>query len=208
MQGLVTEGDSGDVDLGQYGLARPTGTITVSAGSAEATLTLGSTDNALVFARDSSRPVVFTVAPTIRDDVIRTVADFRRKDLFDGRSFTATRLELTRGDETIVLEKSEDEESGTTWHDGDGETVETTAVEGLLSTLTTVRAESFESSVPAALRSPALRVTLAYGEDRTETVTFGRAGEDAFASRADEPGTARIAATTLDDALTALDEVR
>ena len=38
--------------------------------------------------------MVFTVAPILKDDVIRTVADFRRKDLFDGRAFTATQVEI------------------------------------------------------------------------------------------------------------------
>jgi len=205
MQSIVTEGET---DLGQYGLARPTGTIEVSAGSAQAALRLGSTDNALVFAQDASRPQVFTVAPTIRDDVIRTVADFRRKDVFDGRSFTATRAELVRGGETVVLEKSEAEDGGITWLDADGEMVETTAAEDLLSKVTAVRAESFEARAPAALDAPLLEVTLAYGEDRTETVRFARAGEDAFASRAGEPGAARIDALSLDDILTALDEVQ
>jgi len=206
MQGIVAD-EAGDADLGEYGLARPTGTIAVSAGSSQATLTLGATDNALVFARDSSRPVVFTVAPTIRDDVIRTVGDFRRKDLFDGRSFTATRAELSRGDETTVLEKSEGEDGTTTWHDAGGATVETTKAEDLLSKVTAMRAESFETRAPAALGTPVLTVTLTYGEDRTETVSFGRAGEDAFALRTGEPGAARIDATTLDDILTALGEV-
>jgi len=207
MQGIVEESDADGADLGQYGLARPTGTITVSAGSSQATLTLGRTDNALVFARDSSRPVVFTVAPTIRDDVIRTVADFRRKDLFDGRSFTTTRAELTRGEETLVLEKSEGEDGTTTWHKAEGGTVETTTAEDVLSKVTAVRAESFESRAPAALDAPVLTVTITYGEDRTETVTFGRSGDDAFAARAGEPGAARIDAATLDEVLTALDGV-
>jgi hypothetical protein len=103
MQGIV---DPEGKDLAKYGLTKPTGTITVHTGSSSATLILGSTDNALLFAKDGSRPMVFTIAPILKEDVIRTVADFRRKDLFDGRAFTATRVELERGDETVLLEKT------------------------------------------------------------------------------------------------------
>ncbi len=69
MQGIV---DPEGKDLAKYGLTKPTGTITVNAGSSSATLTLGSTENALLFARDASRPLVFTVAPILKEDVIRT----------------------------------------------------------------------------------------------------------------------------------------
>ena len=75
-------------------------------GSSRATLTLGKTENAVVYAKDASRPMVFTVAPTLKTDVIKTSSDFRRKDLFDSRSFTATHVEFHRGSETIVLDKT------------------------------------------------------------------------------------------------------
>jgi hypothetical protein len=91
MQGIV---DPEGKDLAKYGLTKPTGTIVVKTGSSSATLTLGSIENALLHARDSSRPMVFTIAPILREDVIRSVSDFRRKDLFDGRAFTASKVEL------------------------------------------------------------------------------------------------------------------
>src|SRR5688572_7058758 len=78
-------------DLRKYGLDKPSATMTVAMGSSRATLLLGGTENALVFAKDSSRPMVFTVAPTLKDDVIKEVAHYRRKDLFDSRSFTKDR---------------------------------------------------------------------------------------------------------------------
>ena len=81
----------------RYGLDAPTATMTIKTGSSSATLTLGKTENAVVFAKDSNRPLIFTVAPTLRADVVKDVGEFRRKDLFDFRSFTATRVEFTRG---------------------------------------------------------------------------------------------------------------
>jgi hypothetical protein len=41
-----------------------------------------------------------------------------------------------------------------------------------------------------------------------ETVTFARSGSDVFASRADEPGAARVEPTAFDDAVKALDAVK
>ena len=38
--------------------------------------------------------------------MIRTAFDFRRKDLFEGRAFTANEAEFGRGAETVALEKS------------------------------------------------------------------------------------------------------
>jgi hypothetical protein len=41
-----------------------------------------------------------------------------------------------------------------------------------------------------------------------DVVTFGRAGMDAYASRSDEPGSAKLDAAPLDDALKALDALK
>jgi hypothetical protein len=205
MQSLV---DAEGAEQQASGLNRPTGTITVGAGSARATLTLGATDNALLFAKDSSRPIVFTVAPTIRGDVIRSVADFRRKDLFDGRGFTATRVEIQRGDQTLVLEKSVDSEGATIWKTAGGEEVDAEKATDLLTKVTALRAASFETTRHPSLANPVLVVTLSFDADKRETVTFGRTGDGVVASRADDPGTATVEGLGLDDVLTALDEVQ
>jgi len=73
MQSIVTP--DGTSDLKKYGLDKPSGTITVGAGSARAALLLGSTENAVINAKDASRPLVFTVAPTINTDVFKPVTD-------------------------------------------------------------------------------------------------------------------------------------
>jgi hypothetical protein len=62
MVGLTTA-DAGK-DLAKYGLDKPTATMAVTSGSSRAELLLGKTENAVVFAKDASRPMVFTVAPT------------------------------------------------------------------------------------------------------------------------------------------------
>ena len=47
-----------------------------------------------------------------------------------------------------------------------------------------------------------------FGENKTETVTFGKSGSDAFASRSDEPGAAKLDAMGLDEAMKTLDAVK
>jgi len=204
MQGIV---DPEGKDLAKYGLTKPTGTINVKAGSSSATLTLGSTENALLFARDSARPLVFTIAPVLKDDVIRTVADFRRKDLFDGRAFTATKVELKRGAETVTLEKSKGKDSVDVWKAG-GKDVDSAKADDLLSKVTGLRAASFEEQANPSLKTPALVVTVTYGENKQETVTFGRMGTDVFANRSDEPGTAKVEGMGLDEVMKAIDAVK
>ncbi|HET9383672.1 MAG TPA: DUF4340 domain-containing protein [Gemmatimonadales bacterium] len=203
MQGIV---DPEGGNLAKYGLTKPTGSIVVAAGSSRATLTLGSTDNSLLFARDGSRPMVFTVAPVLKDDVIRSVGDFRRKDLFDARAFTATRVELKRGADTVTLEKSKGEK-GDVWRAA-GKDVESGKADDLLTKLTGLRAQSYEAQAHSSLKKPALVVSISFDEKKQETVTFGRSEKDVFASRSDEPGAAKLEASGLDEVIKALDALK
>ena len=204
MQGLV---ETNATDLRKYALDRPTHTMTVSGGGTQASLLLGATENALLFARDASRPMVFTVAPTLRDDVFKDVADYRRKDLFDSRSFTTTRAELRRGAETIVLAKSKEGEKDV-WKNAAGATVDTAKVDDLLTRLSGLRAQSFNAVTHASLKAPALTATIRFDSDKTETVTFGRAGTEVFAARPDEPGSAVVDTATFDETMKAMDALK
>ena len=204
MQGIV---DPEGKDLAKYGLTKPSGSIVVGTGSSSAALTLGSTENALLFARDSSRPMVFTIAPAIKGDVIRTVADFRRKDLFDGRAFTTTKAEFKRGTETIVLEKSKGKDNTDVWKAG-GKDVDAMKADDLMTKVTGLRAASFQDQPPPSLKMPELVVTVTFGENKQETVSFAKAGTDVFASRMDEPGAAKVEGMGLDDVMKAIDAVK
>ena len=194
-------------NLAKYGLTKPTGSIVVAAGSTRATLTLGSTDNSLLFARDGSRPMVFTVAPVLKDDVIRSVGDFRRKDLFDARAFTATRVELTRGADTVTLEKSKGKDGADVWQSS-GKDVESGKADDLLTKLTALRAQSYDAQAHSSLKTPALVVTISFDEKKQEKVTFGRSQKDVYASRSDEPGAAKLEASGLDEVMKALEALK
>ena len=196
-----------------YGFDKPSAVIAIKTGSSRATLTLGKTENAVVFAKDSSRPMVFTVAPTLKDDVIKKISDFRRKDLFDARSFTLTHIELKRGSDTIVLDKSKTTDEKTkqekdVWKNAAGKDVDVMKAEDVINKVTGLRAASFEDKAPASLKMPALVVAVKFGDNKTEMVTFARSGTDVYASRADEPGAAKVDASGFDEAMKAIDGVR
>jgi hypothetical protein len=201
--------DENATDLAKYGLDKPTATITVSMGSSRATLLLGKTENAVVYAKDAARPMVFTVAPTLTTDVVKPVADFRRKDLFDARAFTTTRIELKRGSETFVLEKSKGKDDKDVWKNGAGKEIDAQKAEDLVNRVTGLRASSFDNQAHVSLKTPALVATVRTNDNKTETVTFGRTNSDVYAARADEPGAAKIDGTAaLDEAMKLLDGVK
>jgi hypothetical protein len=207
MQGIVAPDAA--ADLKKLKLDPPVGSFTAVTGSARATLLFGETENALIYAKDASRPIVFTVAPTLYTDVIRDVQEFRRKDLFDSRSFTTNRIELRRGTETLVLEKGKTADGKEGWKTADGKDVDSAKAEDLLTKVSGLRAESFETSAPAALKSPALTVMVRFDDSKKmEQVAFARMGSDVFASRADEPGAAKVLAASFDEAMKAIDAMK
>ena len=206
MEGIVAPEATAE-ELKKYGLDPAVGAVTAVSGSSRATLLFGETENALLYAKDASRPIVFTVAPTLYTDVIRDLAEYRRKDLFDSRSFTATRIELRRGSDTVVLEKAT-ADGKDTWRNASGATVETARVEDLLGKISNLRALSFEAAARPALKSPELTVIVRFDESKTEQVAFARSGADVVAARSDEPGTATVEAAAYDEALEAMEGLK
>ncbi len=205
MQSIVA---SDGADLRKHKLDPPVASVTVAAGSARATLLFGATENAVIYAKDASRPMVFTVAPTLYTDVIRDIGEFRRTDLFDARSFTATHAEFTRGTETVVLNRTKNADGSLTWTNGTGKKIDAMKVEDFLAKVSGLRAESFETAASPALKSPALVVSIQFDEKRSEKVTFARAGADVVASRSDEPGTAKVLAASFDEVFKGIDEMK
>ena len=205
MQAIVSDSDA---DLKKYGLDKPSTTIILTTGGTQTALLLGNTENAVIYAKNSTRPMIFTVAPTLKTDAIKELGDYRRKDLFDARSFTANRVELRRGAETITLEKKT-QNGKDTWSKADGKAADPMKVDALLSQLTALRAQSFDATPNAALKSPALVATVSYDQNKTETVTLAKSDTDAFAARSDEPGSAKLEmGSALDEVMKAIDGVK
>jgi hypothetical protein len=193
--------------------------VNLSLGSARATLLVGGkADDTSVYVRDLSKPMVMTVESAFADELKKGAADYRRKDVFEFRAFNATRLEVTRpgsSAQTVVFEKVKGQgaDAQDKWRRvspiaGD---VDKDKMDGLLSKLANLRASSFTD--PAAktktgLDSPAMIVFVKFEDGKKEErVTFGKADNDAYASRPGEPGAAKIDATDFNEAVKALDEI-
>lgn len=213
MKSIVTS-EPTPADLKKYGLDKPAVLANMRLGSARATLMLGGkADDGSVYARDASKPDVFTVDGALADDLKKGADDYRRKDMFELRAFNATRVEITRGGQTVTFErvKSTDKDKPDTWRrlaPAEG-TPDRQKVEDFLAGLADIRATSFvDAKTKTGLDSPAMAVVAKFDEGKKEErVTFGKNGNDVYASRADDPSAAKIESEKFDEAMKALDEL-
>jgi len=204
-------------DLKPYGLDKPAASITFGLGSSRATLLLGAkADAGTVYARDASRPMVFTVDSTLLDEVKKPAAELRRKDLFEFRAFNAMSVQLTRGAEALSFEKVKGQGKDATekWRETKpaAKDLDAAAFDTFLTKLANQRAQSFVEpggKTKTGLESPVMVVTVRFDDGKKEEkVTFGRVGTDVFAAVAGQPGVAKIDASEFDDAVKALDAVK
>jgi len=195
-------------DLAMYGLDRPSTTATVVIGSSRASLLIGRVaEGGGFYAKDANRPMVFTVEQALVTDLTKDIGELRRKDLFDSRSFSATRVEFQKPGATAAFERT-DAGGQTTWKNTSGATIETASIEEALTKLSGLRADAFQMTVHPSLKTPVMTATIRFDDNKTETVTFARTGTEVYASRMDEPGSARVDATAFDDALKAADALK
>ena len=215
MKSLV---DTPEADPKKYGLDKPAATVKFGSGSSQATVVLGGkAAEGTIYARDLSRPSIFTVESNVLDELKKDPSEYRQKDLFDARSFNATRIEIVRAGQTHTFEKTktknkegQDEEK---WRQVSPQTreLDQASFDALVSALTGIRATGFVDAAAAAkaLAAPELAVTIKFDEGKKEEkVTLGKAGTDAFASRAGEPGAAKVDASAIDNAAKALQELK
>ena len=95
-------------DLKKYGLDTPAATVRLGSGSSQATLAIGGpAETGSVYAKDLSRPAVFTIESSLLNDLKKEPSEYRQKDLFDARSFNTTRLEIVRNGQTTAFEKTQ-----------------------------------------------------------------------------------------------------
>jgi hypothetical protein len=199
-----------------YGLDRPAASVRAGSADAPVVLHLGhDTGDDTVYGTVEGRPEIFTVDLALLEALQRDPAEYRQKDLFDARAFNATRLEITRDGALRAFEKraakTDDGRDEQEWRqvapaEGD---VEGGLVDSVIFAATAARAESFASGAEAKPpATPELLLVIRFDEGRREDrVSFWRRGDEAFASRADAPGTARISGATLDDILRAIGEL-
>jgi hypothetical protein len=212
MKSIVTDSVA-PADLKKYGLDKPTASITISLGSAKASLLLGgkSGDGSL-YARDASKPLVMTVDAALVDDFKKGPDDYRKKDLFAFRAYDATHIELTRGKDTVAFDKikgakPEDEDK---WRRAGAKADADKEKMGVfLAKLESLRAMSFApATTKTGLDSPALTVYAKFDDGKKEErVTFGKSGNDVYASRPGEPGAAKVNPAEYDEVIKKLDEL-
>ena len=215
MRSIETEDAS---DLSSFGLEAPEIRVTVSAASSQASFLVGEkSPDGTFYARDISRPLVFTVDSALVTELNKEAAEYRRKNLFEFRPFNSTRLEVTRDGQTVAFEKVEgtddqnqDEEEKWRQVTPSERDVDRTDVDDLLARLSNLRAQSFvESRANTGLDSPAITVTVQFDEgNKEESVAFGRHGDEVFGMHGDEPGAAKLDVQAFSEALKALDELQ
>ena len=213
MKSIATESATA-ADLKKYGLDKPAVTVNVHLGSATASVALGGkADDATVYARDGSRPaLVVTLDKGLVDDLKKQVDDFRRKDVFEFRAFTATRVDITRGGRTVAFERIKGQgEAPDKWKrlgPTEGEP-EKGKVDTLLAGLADMRATAFvDAKTKTGLDAPVMTVVAKFDEGKKEErVTFGKSGADVYAARPDEPGALKIESQKFDEANKMLDEL-
>ncbi|MEY4637096.1 MAG: hypothetical protein RJA55_2894 [Acidobacteriota bacterium] len=210
--------DSEGKDLAKYGLDKPVMTITVGAGSAKTVLEVGKTEGGDTYARDASRPLVFTVDTTLQGDFTKPFDDYRKKELFELRAFYVDRLravlDAPGGPKTYELEKvkATDPAGTDSWKvtrvGGASHTADSAAMDDLLTKLVALKAESFvETKTRTGLDQPALVVSASFDDGKFERVRFGRVGEEAFGARDGEAVVAKIDRASMAAAMQAFDVV-
>ena len=210
----IVSDNASAADLKKYGFDKPTAKVDLKLGSASATLVLGGTaEDKTVYARDASKPAVVTVDSTLADDLKKGADEFRRKDIFEFRSYNANRVELTRNGQTVAFEKvkGSGNDAVDKWRrvsptagDADKDKIDM-----LLSRLSNMRATSFvDASAKTGLNMPALTVFAKFEDGKKEDrVTFGKVGNDVYAGRPGEPGAAKVDAMDFTEANKTLDEL-
>jgi hypothetical protein len=189
-------------DMKKWGLDKPAAVVTIVAGSANASMAFGAkADDASVYARDLSRPLVFTVDSTLLDELKKKPEDLRQKDIFESRSFSAITLDVTVGGQTFSYGKQKT---------GSGETatevwkqmkpaakdIDQTKFTDFMGAMATMRADSFTDKPGAGDQTT---ITATYGDaasPKTETVIFhvtkDKSGSKVTATRQGEPGAAVV----------------
>lgn len=200
----------GSKDAAKYGLDRPQATVMLGAGSTRATLVIGgkSPDGAL-YARDMTRPAVFTVETTLLDGVKKTPDDVRQKMLFEFRSYSALSIDITHGPESFSFAKQiapppADQSAAPapdTWKQTKpaAKDLELTKITDFLVDVANLKAESFTTR--AAASGDDYVITVRFGEQSAPTeerATFRKSGTTVHALVQGEPGAAVVPTADFD----------
>jgi len=212
MKSIVTESAT-PADLKKYGLDKPQASVDLNAGSSKATLVIGGkADDGSLYARDASKPMVVTVEASLLDDLKKGADDYRKKDLFEFRAYTANHVEFTHNGQTAVFERVKSGgDAPDKWHrvSPNAGDVDKDKFDAFLSRLANMRADSFVASTAnTGLDKPALTVAVKFEDGKKEErILFGQSGQTVYASKAGDPGAAKTDAADFTESLKSLDEL-
>jgi hypothetical protein len=214
MKSIVGEQAPSPADLKKYGFDKPDATVNLTTGSARASLVVGGkADDTTVYVRDESRPTVMTMEKSLVDELKKNADDFRKKDLFEFRTFNANRVDITRNGQTVAFEKTKGtgENAPDVWKrvSPSPADVDKEKFDNMISRLSNMRAASFVASeAKTGLDKPAMTVSVKYDDGKKEDrVTFGKNGDEVYASRPGEPGAAKADASDFTEINKTLDEL-
>ena len=203
-------------DMKKYGLDKPQAQLTIGAGSTQGTLAVGGKhDDTSVYARDLSRPLIFTVDAALLEELKKGADDFRVKDIFTFRTFSALGADFTLGGQTFGFAKEkaaspEQSSAAEVWKQKTpaAKDVDQTKFTDLLTTLSNLRADKFADK-PLAKGDDVVVVARSgeAGAPVEERVTFRKAGDVVHAIRSAETGAAIVPTAEYDKALALLKEL-
>jgi hypothetical protein len=245
-------------DLHKYGLVKPTAIVTLISPSGRMGLMVGTPSPTSgagatpaapgtppgsseptgegVYAKDASRPIVFTVDKTLADDLKKGPADYRLKDIFDFREFNGTKMEVTRGGATVTFEKKKETPApaaaGATAKDAakdagkaapasvepvekwtqiapqPAKPVEEAKINDIASKVASLRADTFVERLPAGSAELMTIATTFDQGKKSEKVVLYKAGADYYAIRPDDTGAAKLPMMGVEDIIKALDAAK
>ena len=163
-------------------------------------------------------PLVVTFHTTLQGDKTKSCDEYRKKELFEMRPFSAARLravlDAPGGAKTYEFEKQPPAKPGEaeTWKvtrvGGSSHTADIAAMDDLLNKLVAIKAASFVSGqAKTGLDKPALVVSASYDDGKFERVRFGAVADDAFGVRDGEGAVAKLEAGSMRAAMQAFDVV-
>ncbi len=211
----VVVSDAGS-DLKKYGLDKPELVATVGAGSTRATLAIGGkADDTSLYARDLSRPIIFTVEKSLLDDLKKKPEDLRKKDLFEFRTFNTAGMDLAVNGQSFTFGKEkgggkEQSSAVDQWKQQKpaAKDVDQSKMTDLLTILSNLRADTFADQPLAT--GETVEVTARFGDTaapQTEKVTFRKSGTTVHAILPGEAGAAVVPTADFDKALALIKEL-
>jgi hypothetical protein len=214
------EAAEGTADLKKYGLDKPQAVVTLGAGSTQGRLALGSKkEEGKLYARDLSRPMVFTIDATLLDDLKKKPEDLRKKEVFEFRAFSATSVSLTVGGKALTFDKQKapaPKDANTppgpdVWKQTKPEAKDADQgkLTDVLTTLSNLRAEKFADKPFTS--GEELAVSVKFGDDpagqKTEDVRFVKSGGVVHAILPGEGGALVVSTAEFDKALAVAKEL-